>query len=289
MNPYGMEPVQILIPASADELTLNHLQILARNERINTTGIMQSNLYPPDFTLDQIASLRCLVQATTVSGLVHPSHWGGFPEGRPRRELPHASKAIVIDQSGLQWQGDLRNTGGLFFYPADPASTALPNYEQWQNEMYQARYGVERPRLAPEDSIDIQWNGVPGKLNSSTLKQAFSIDFSQALESAVNQGNVSLRPGDKINFKFLKSGMGFFAEGLQQDSGLSLMYDPSCEKQTQLELLRLNGIADALTHIFKLPVDERQAALGNVKRIELPFSASEWHVSKNEVQVALMR
>src|SRR5690606_9037226 len=89
--------------------------------------------------------------------------------------------------------------------------------------------------------------------------------FRQALDAAAYQGNTQLTEDEKINFKFLKAGMGFFAAGLQ-------LSQP--EERIKFEHARLKGIEQALNEILKYPDEQRKQLLGKIKRIELPFSAS---------------
>ncbi len=139
-NPYTGEIETI--PSDPKELTARHLQIIARNEAVNTNGKMDVGLYEGLLTADQIAKLRCLVKETTISGIVTAKKYGGYGGPNPKvTEIPGGAKTIIIDQAGLQWQGDYRNTGGMFFYP----ETADESYKQWQKESYKAMYGAERP------------------------------------------------------------------------------------------------------------------------------------------------
>ena len=79
---------------------------------------MECRLYGGLLTEDQIARIRCLVKGSTVVGKVTATHVYGYGP-RKAQELSKPEDVIVIDQAGLQWQGDLRNTGGMFFYPED--------------------------------------------------------------------------------------------------------------------------------------------------------------------------
>src|SRR3990167_6278642 len=257
MNPYTGEIETI--PQNADQLTALDLQRLARNERANLTGKMAVNLYNGTLTSNQIASLRCLVKATTVSGVTYARAYGGFSSNCI--QLPVPQKTIVIDQAGFQWQGDLRNTGGLFFYPNANQNNAQlpPDYANWQNEMYQAMYSQARPLAPSSNQIDVTWLGVRGILDLNAVEKAMSIEFLQALDAAVASGNNSLEPHERINFRFLKAGMGYFSSGLQSNRQVL------CRS-------RLLGIEKALLYLENMPLELRQAALGKVKRLELPFS-----------------
>ena len=260
VNPYmGMLET---LPVDAAGLTARHLQILARNEQINTTGVMQVALYGGKLTHDQIGRLRCLVKATNVSGVVLSHATGGF-NGSPRVMHNPGIKTIIIDQSGLQWQGDFYNTGGLFFYPNHPQAPQLPpGYTAWQTQMVQALYAQSRPVAPAAQSMAVRWLGVEGRICLSQLAMAIDTEFSQSLEAAVAQGDVELAAHERINFKFLKAGMGAFAAGLEG------------RNQVQLEHARLYGIEQALQRIVVLPTLLRCERLGKIGRIELPFSGN---------------
>ena len=260
VNPYTHQ--EETFPTNVTELTARHLQILARNERVNTTGEMKTILYEGRLTEDQIGRLRCLVKASNVAGVVDSVSYGGFPMGR--QIIKESQKTIVIDQSGLQWQKSFYNTGGMFFYPSDPKAGELPQrYDTWQSQMYKTMYGESRPKDASTNTMGVTWNRVAGVIDLNQVAKAIEVEFSQALDAAVAQGNLSLGPNEQINFKFLKAGMGFFADGLK---GLD---------QPLLENARLRGIAQALERIALLPEAERRIACGKVKQIELPFSTGD--------------
>lgn len=157
-NPYTQRLEQF--PTDANELTARHLQILARNEAVNTTGIMRVRLYQGLLDDNQIAAIRSLVKATTIGGIVYATHTGGYPAGSERIAFPTPQKTILIDQAGFQWQGDLRNTGGLFFYPFSPTHFNLPErYTEWQNMTYQAMYGTPRPTVPRGNMLAVEWGG----------------------------------------------------------------------------------------------------------------------------------
>ena len=259
MNPYSK--IMETLPTNADDLTARHLQVLARNEISNTDGVMNTDLYQGKLTKHQIAQLRCLVKATTVAGMVLADASGGFH--CPIVPFDPPERMILVDQSGLQWQGDLRNTGGMFFYP-DEDQVGLPlDYAQWQSRMFQSIYGHPRPTepSTTHSHVIANWCGVSGRLDLKLVAFAIEAEFRQALDAVVSQGSF-LEDDELINFKFLKAGMGFFAEGLGDDK----------ELRAALEHARLQGILQALKGIALLSTEDRQAALGKIKRIELPYS-----------------
>lgn len=252
-NPYTGEVETF--PQHVAELTSRHLQILARTEQDNTTGVMNVALYQGLLNEDQVARLRCLVKATTIAGAAIVVATGGY--GCPRAPVVPPQRMIIIDQAGLQWQGDLKNSGGMFFYPSGAYSAS---YQTWQREMFQAMYGYARPAEPSANSILVRWLGGEGRLDLTQLTQAIKVEFSQALDAAVSQGNLALAPDEQIHFRFLKAGMGFFASGLTHVDFV------------RFEHARLLGIEQALQQIATLSEPQRQVLLGKVRSIELPFS-----------------
>ncbi len=300
-NPYNGETETF--PKKASQLTARHLQVLARNELINTTGKMNVTLYNKALTPDQIGRIRCLVKSTTVAGAVAVSAYGGYHSKNIKFKTPQ--KMIIIDQSGLQWQEDFRNTGGLVFYPTNPKAKHLPtDYANWQKDMYQAMYGSKRPVQPSENVLKVKWciakaykgrpaipareavspseqnpqgvkaypgspeipgylaKTVDGMIDLDLLANAIEVEFRQALEAVDHQGDLELEEEAAINFKFLKAGMGFFAEGLLL---------PAKQKEAEpLALARLKGIEQALQALFDLPPQARN--LGKIKRLAFPWS-----------------
>jgi hypothetical protein len=258
-NPYTNQVEQF--PTQIEQLTPRHLQLLARNEAVNTDGVMKIQQYNGLLNENQIAGIRALVKATTTAGITYAERRGGY--GSPIVALNPHHKVIVIDQSGLQWQGDKRNTGGLFFYPAVGAPGVPAGYADWQRNTYQAMFNVPRPDSSSH-SLAVTWNGSPGHLDLNGVARGIELEFVQALDAAVAQGQY-LDVGERINLAFLKAGMGFFA------SGLSL----SSQNRQLLELARLQGVLHALQTIQRMPQEQRTVVLGRVGRIELPYSGGE--------------
>jgi hypothetical protein len=255
-NPYTQE--EQIIPEDINDITPLHLQIIARNEEVNVDGRMATHLYQGLLTDNQIASIRCLVKSTTVSGTVFATHTGGYREIRSRFETPIQN--ILIDQAGLQWQSDFRNTGGLHFYPEDPHHPALPrDYIHWQNAMYLKMYGVERAKDICENSLRVNWLGVRGYIDLNSVQNALAIEFSQALDAAVFQSEQDLEPNARVNFRFNRAGMGFFISGIEGNKSL-------------IRVARLKGIAMVLEKIQELSPEEKLRKLGKISRIVLPHS-----------------
>ncbi|WP_298623883.1 hypothetical protein [uncultured Legionella sp.] len=255
-NPYTGQ--KETLPEDVEELTSRHLQVLARNEHLNVDGTMKVGLYNNLLTPDQIARIRCLVKATTVSGTVHATHTGGYRLVRQKFSEPIGN--ILIDQAGLQWQNDYRNTGGMHFYPEDVNHKALPDgYSSWQKTMYKTLYGFDRPTAPSANTLQVYWGKVKGFVDLDSVTNALALEFTQALDAVVFQGNHDLTD-QKINFKFCRAGMGFFSSGLHTDS------------IHELRVARLKGIEKALQEIAALPESKRAEKLGKIGRLVLPHS-----------------
>jgi len=280
-NPYNQ--TDIIIPKNPDELTAFHLHILARNESVNCDGIMKLELYDGLLDDNEIAQLRCLVKATNLVSVASARSYGGYtgyPNPDNIKNLDQSQKVIIIDQSGLQWQGDHRNTGGLFFYPTNPNDDNLSGgnpveYKKWQSDMFKAMYQRKRPDECSTNSIEVTWKGVKGKVDLGQLALGIKEEFLQAFASAINSSDLAGRD-EKIYFKFLKAGMGFFAEGI------GVEYHPVIREA--ICNARLEGICDALLELSAripkgiAPEEKTEIAkkiFKKVEVIELPFSGDD--------------
>jgi hypothetical protein len=264
-------------PERHAEFTARHLQFLARNEQCNVSGIMDCSLYGGLLTEDQIARIRCLVKGAVVVGKVTATKAYGFGS-RKAEDLPKPEDVIIIDQAGLQWQGDLRNTGGMFFYPASSELAKLPqDYAKWQKDMYLQMYGVTRPDApSKENLLELQWGPdldselrVRGALDLEGVQLGIQHEFHQAFAGLIHYSQTLPEDSKPINFKFLKAGMGFFSAGLYDLNPISPFPFTALQNDgmAKIELARLKGILAALeaypTH----------SNFGKVKRLNLPFSA----------------
>jgi len=264
-NPYTNEREQI--PETASDLTARHLQMFARNESYNVSGVMQETLYHKFFSSDEIATLRALVKETTVVGSVQMHSYGGYPSSHNNLpvKLQCSMDVILVEQSGLQWQGDLRNTGGMFFYPQSQDSDQ--KYSAWQEEMYQSLYGIDRPKVS-NNTMKVTWKigrekPLEGVIDLDSLALGFKSEFLLAMRSLAIHDESSTSLSKPIHFRFLKAGMGFFCEGIAAARSSNLQ---------SLEIARLTGILAALKEIEKVPSEERHYMIGAIRALELPFS-----------------
>ena len=281
----------IKLPDNGGDFNGIHLQVLARNESLNVDGIMRTSLYGGVLSVEEIATIRCLVKNTTVVGLTYPEKNGGYPQGKnPIVPIPR-KPTIIVDQCGLQWQNSIYNTGALFFYPTglddnieiyegtdQGTKTTLGKYKRWQNATYWEMYGVERPPVGAADP-DATWviqdvkravrTKLVGKLKSPVV--GFKTEFMQAFDSvrfmAHREESIT-----NVHFKFLRAGLGFFSENILltgdqmgvDAKGLTL----APNRTAFLETARLEGIRDG---IMKLGGASAIMASTKIQKIILPF------------------
>ena len=259
-NPYTDIP--ITLPTNWKKLTAEHLQILARNESFNVTGIPDTALYEnidPIF----IRKLKCLVKGTHVVGTVFPQYYGGYGSSEIKK-IVESLPIILIDQAGIQWQKDMFNTGMLFF---DPEHKLSDWFYEFQHTMFSAFYGKPRMMTTDDEYIDVvwqtsylgEWGRFKGKLNLSQYAYSIEHDFVTVLVSAINYFHTIIKSSstgdfEKICFRYLKAGLGFFSSGLIADI-------------SKIEESRLIGILNAIRnnkHLFE-----------HVGQLELPFSGRD--------------
>ena len=283
----------IKLPDNGGDFNGIHLQVLARNESLNVDGIMRTSLYGGNLSVEEIATIRCLVKNTTVVGLTYPEKNGGYPQGKPIVPIPR-KPTIIVDQCGLQWQNSIYNTGALFFYPTglddnieiyegtdQGTKTTLGKYKRWQNATYWEMYGEARPLVNTEADPDATWviqdvqgavrTTLVGKLKSPVV--GFTTEFMQAFHSVHFMAKRKRTPDIKtVHFKFLRAGLGFFSENILLTgdrmgigaNGLTL-----APKRTKfLETARLQGICDGIRKLGGAP---DIMARTKIKKIILPF------------------
>ena len=266
----------ITLPASIANFNGKHLQVLARNESVNTTGVMKTSLYGGVLTVKEIATIRCLVKNTTVVGITYPEKKGGYNgQYPPPQPIPIERKpTIIVDQCGLQWQNSIYNTGALFFYPTGPndtvvfqgtdqtdkqlTHTTLGEYIKWQNDTYLAMYGVERPHVDLVADPVATWtaNGqnIRGNLKSPVV--GFKTEFMQAFDSVRFMADRT--PSiTNVHFKFLRAGLGFFSENIQLTNKINF-----------LETARLQGICAGIRTLGGARAIMEHT---KIKKIILPF------------------
>lgn len=233
-----------------DKVSLTDLQAIARNERVNCSGIIDFNLFN-GIKRETIIALRDLVRQTVIVGKDSATNYGGYCSSI--RELN--KEVYICDLPGLQFQG-LECTGRhvLLSEQGDLPQGAL------DADIFEQTVG-EKKRSFKEANQDTSGRFLQGNFKGKPVLfdtiayQAFIMQDFILSALALNAQAKLTDPKDELNFKFLKYGAGFFAYGLFGDAK-----DKLSENLTM-------GVLRAIEQLFTLdPEIYRQ-----IKRIELPF------------------
>ncbi|MCD6039658.1 MAG: hypothetical protein K0S27_1058 [Gammaproteobacteria bacterium] len=266
-NPYTGEIERF--PESADELTARHLQIIARNESENMTGAIDASKYGDLFTIQQLASIRCLAEHTAITGYLVPTHTGGGYL-HPREEIPQEKRrhTIMVDLCVTRW-GEKNPYGllGLVFFPM--TEEIPPNYKQWQAEMYDVLYGESRPlQPSAKNKIPFFLGNMQGYIDLELLSKIMEGQFQLGWNATLFQAQNSLTEEEKVHFKFL-------------------MEAP----RPELQHAQLNGILNALPNVVQKnqPIEKLSLVLNFEDPISLALVKSiekQCQLIKPTLQVA---
>ena len=263
LNPYTKQDEAF--PTNPLEFNSKHLQILARNEYRNTTGIYNFRLYGGLLNDDEICRIRHLQKLVVNHSEVKAEKFGGYPINNPKQTIQNGKNFFLIDQAGFQWQKDKRNSGCIFFYPDDNSDQ---NYQTFQKDMYRVTFQEERPEQPSQNKIGVNWKlkeegeegqeQIPGVIDLNLLKKGFKEEFKQAFLSANHAFSLDTSYY-KHCLRFTKAELGFFANGIALEK---------THANTKFSQARLEGIAEALEEISKSNLDKSK----EFDTLELPFS-----------------
>lgn len=235
-----------------DKLTLIDLVALARNERANTSGIINFSLYQ-GIKKEAVIALRDLAKHCVIVGNDTATHFGGYPAGTD--PTPLNQEVTICDLPGLQFQ-ELNNTGRhVLLSPKDNLPKGMLDKEIFKNTVGEDKATFQQ---AKQDKTGRYLKG--SFKNKAVLfdikafQRFVSQDFVLAGLALNKQAKLAQRP-EKLNFKFLKYGAGFFAANLE---GIA--------KEKLNENLTL-AVYEGIKQFFNLPLAMRS----QIKRIELPF------------------
>lgn len=94
-NPYTNKSESF--PSDSSEFNSKHLQILARNESLNTTGGYNFNLYGGLLDEDKICRIRHLQKLVVNQSEVKAEYCGGFPSGQPKQIQGGGKNFFLVD------------------------------------------------------------------------------------------------------------------------------------------------------------------------------------------------
>lgn len=234
------------------DLTLKHLQMMARNESSNKPGIIDFGKYQ-GISDEVVFALKDLVRQTVIVGSDRTTHYGGYPKHSPRVE--QIDKVFVCDLIGLDFRNQY-NSGRLVLIGNDIPKGLLDDL------IYKNVVGEEKPSLK-EAANDI--NGRYHYQNGVYFDQKAYKKF--VAKDVLITGLALNECADReLNLKFLKYGTGYFAGHYKRI----------------LESLIGQGVAEGLALL--LPRQHR------IKAVELPFFTSNPMIDKvcEENKVRLM-
>lgn len=242
-----------LIPLN-NPITLRELSAIARNESSNTTGVIKYKLYQ-GLDKETIIAIRDLVKHTVIVGQGKVTHTGGY--GAPLKALGKNKEhnVYICDLPGIQFQHP-DNTGRHVLIPLKGSlSKGILDDLIFTNTVGEKKATTEQAKKDKERYIPGTFHGQEVLFDKQAYHAFIAKDF--VLAALALQENAKINK-QEINFKFLKYGAGFFAEGLE---GVA---------KTQLVRNLAQGIEQGLKSLLKLSYSERS----QIKRIELPFFAN---------------
>lgn len=250
----------VTITKNFNDQSLKVLQKVARNEPHNVTGVINTTLYSDITDRKVLYSIRDIVRQCIIVGVDECSHYGGYGCAR----LPQPMRRVYLcDLAALQFQQPY-NSGRLVLIQESETFEGILDsfiFEKIVGEKRRSfgdivqiwsKNGTESERIKKR-YIRHDGYGLPGRGSCFLDAKAYAafVKHDVILYGAALQKMVRVHhPDDKIHFKFLKYGTGFFAWRFAK----------------MLDELILSAVLDGLDELFK-----KAEILDIVKLIELPF------------------
>lgn len=240
--------------------SLATLQKIARNEAHNISGVMNKTLYEDIKDPKLLYSIRDLVRQCIIVGVDTCSSCGGY---KCAMESQNRSRVYLCDLAALQFQQPY-NTGRLILVQKNEHHKGILDDFIYANVVGEQRQSFEKvlDKWANGDVATNQrylrhggfgpGNG-PCFIDTKAYCSFVKMDVILS-GTAIAKMVTTHHPEDKINFKFLKYGTGFFARKFANE----------------LDRLILSGVLDGLEQLFMKP-----DVLNAIKCVELPFYKSD--------------
>ncbi|XP_037044739.1 uncharacterized protein LOC119080465 [Bradysia coprophila] len=239
--------------------SLTILQRIARNESHNVSGVINTTLYPDIADRGILYSIRDIVRQCVIVGVDQCSFYGGY---RCNRNSQPKQRVYVCDLAALQFQQAYNSGRLVLIQEGEQHSGVLDDlvYEKVVGEKKRSFSEVQQSWGEHDNESDklkkryIRHDGygLPGRGSCffDTKAYASFVKHDVILYGLALQKMVSVHhPKDKIHFKFLKYGTGFFAWKFAQI----------------LDELILPAVLDGLEELLGKP------EMSAIKKIELPF------------------
>lgn len=203
-----------------EPLTLRHLQMLARNEAANTTGIIDFASYEGRLTYEQILTLKDLVRQTIIVGKSIAVASGGYLCAKEINDPPQL--VYLIDLPGFQFQKP-DNSGRLLVIP-EPGFFGRKRIPEGvlDNRIFTSIVGESKASYADCDKDELRYvsgtfHKVKAYLDIKAYQKFVAQDVQLAVRSLIDCLKADNFDADtqQILFKFTKYGTGHFAQGLK--------------------------------------------------------------------------
>lgn len=259
-NSKSSNPLESLtITKNFNNQSLTILQKIARNESHNVSGVINTTLYPDITDKGILYSIRDLVRQCVIVGIDQCSYYGGY--GCKRSSQPK-QRVYVCDLAALQFQQAYNSGRLVLIQECEQYPGVLDNlvYENVVGEKKRSFSEIESNWGKQNDEseqfkqryIRHDGYGLPGRGSCFLDTKAYAAFVKQdvILYGLALQKMVSIHhPNDKIHFKFLKYGTGFFAWRFAKI----------------LDELILSAVLDGLEELLGRP------GMTMIEKIELPF------------------
>lgn len=241
-----------------DDGNLVVLQKIARNEARNTNGVINTSYYPDIKNDKLIYSIKDLARQCVVVGKDVTTFCGGYKSPRVSQIEP----VYIIDLAALQFQKPINSGRLVLIQESEPNKGPLDDFI-FENVVGEKKKSYRDVVASSVDSdakqryIKHDGFGRPGKgscfLDSKAYKKFVALDV---ILSGLAVAELASAQGDKVNFKFLKYGTGYFAGKFRE----------------HLDSLILAGVIDGLEALF---ASGDENTIDHIKHVEFPFYTSD--------------
>lgn len=243
-----------------EKVTLQQLEMIARNETVNTSGKIDKKAYQNTGLSDeQIYAIKDIVRQLVIVGKDKVNSYGGYNSREQVLDADKREEAYICDLIGLQFQQP-ENTGRLVLI-GQPGVLPKGGVD---NVIYENVVGEKRPDYSTCKNDKERYLEVV-TANKQILyfdKKAYcAFVANDFVLTALSLEKNAQKRGDKnnIDFRFLAYGTGFFAVAGWIKSGDTF--------NAITKALILYGIKEGLETLFR----DHKDKLNNIKRISLPF------------------
>ncbi|XP_035703085.1 uncharacterized protein LOC110842792 isoform X2 [Folsomia candida] len=234
------------------KMSLATVQKISRNEEQNVSGTINKTLYAEGGLEDMLIllAMKDLVRQSIIVGRDVATHYGGYGSSRVKMKAPRP--IYICDLAGLQFQRKY-NTGRLvlLFQKQSPDTVGLLDDFIFEHVVGEKRKSYDEAKADHADRyISTQSFGNVSSLFDVYAYQKFVA--SDVVLAGLAVAEMASRNGERVAFKFLKYGTGFFAGSFSRETNKNI----------------LKGVVMGLEILFSTYGSK---VLGQIKHLEFPF------------------